>query len=104
MLRAWAGERGILLDDGPDSLAALDAEFDAWDDDARIGSPLGNEVGCYLGTVIVRHVPGAVWSVWPNGHPVVRLQSGRDVDVIAKAGNRLSSGKGSLMSIFAKSR
>lgn len=30
LLRAWAGSHGIVLDDEPGSLAALDGQIDAW--------------------------------------------------------------------------
>lgn len=103
-LRAWARERDIVLDDGPESLAVLDRQIDAWSADPSIGPRLGNEVGCYLGTVIAKHVPGAVWRAWPNGHPVVRLRSGRDLDVIALAAQRVSSHQGSLPSIYTNAR
>jgi SAM-dependent methyltransferase len=35
--------------------------------------------------VIVATIAGARWRLWPNGHPVVRLASGRDLDVAAMA-------------------
>lgn len=103
-LRAWASERNIVLDDGPDSLAVLDHQVEAWRSDPCIGPILGNELGCYLGTVIVKHVRGAAWRVWPNGHPVVRLSSGRDRDVIALAAHQVLSHQGSLSSIYTDAR
>lgn len=103
-LRTWASERDIVLGDDPNNLAVLDREIDACEADSRIGRRLADEVGCHLGTVIVKHVPGAVWRVWSNGHPVVGLPSGRDLDVIAVAGLRVSARRGSLMSIFTDAR
>lgn len=103
-LRAHASERGIDLDDGPASLVGLDDEVDSWNADPSTGRRLSNEIGCYLGTVIVKQVPGAFWRTWPNGHPVVRLPSGRDLDVIAQAERRVSSRSGSLTSIFDGAR
>ncbi len=44
--------------------------MDAWSADPELGSLLGNEIGTYLGTVIVKRIPGAAWKVWSNGHPV----------------------------------
>jgi hypothetical protein len=41
--------------------------------------------------VIVSTIHAAHWRLWPNGHPVVRLASGRDLDVIALANDRLRS-------------
>ncbi|MGH3263242.1 MAG: DUF6278 family protein [Trebonia sp.] len=104
LLRARAGSHGIALDDEPGSLPALDGQVDAWSTDPGIGPRLGNEVGCYLGTVIVRHVPGAVGRAWPNGHPVVRLPSARDLDVIAQAERRVTSHHGTLTSIYTAAR
>jgi hypothetical protein len=63
---------------------------------------LGNEIGLYLGTVIVRNVLGARWHAWPNGHPVVRLHSGRELDVIALVGQRLRDGGPELLSIYSE--
>ncbi|GAA1930885.1 DUF6278 family protein [Streptantibioticus ferralitis] len=83
LLRTHASAAGIELDDTAASLEALDQLPPQWRDDPDNLSWLGNDAGLYLGTVIVRGVPGAVWQVWPNGHPVVRLASGREVDVVA---------------------
>jgi len=103
-LRTWAGIRDIVMDDAPESLPALDRTLDAWSAEPDIGPRLGSEVGQYLGTVIVKCVPGAAWRVWPNGHPVVRLPSGNDLDVIAQVSRRLTSHEGTLMSIYAAAR
>lgn len=85
-LRAWAVSRGVLLDDTPHSLRLLDELLEAPDAGPGIAAHLDDQIGCYLGTVIVQHVPQARWRVWPNGHPVVALASGRDLDVLALAG------------------
>lgn len=103
-LRTWAGNHDIVLDGAPESLPALDRQLDAWSPEPDIGPRLGNEVGHYLGTVIVKHVPGSAWHVWPNGHPVVRLRSGNDLDVIAQVHRRLTSHEGTLVSIYAAAR
>ncbi|MDQ2850390.1 MAG: DUF6278 family protein [Actinomycetota bacterium] len=95
-LRAWAVDRGIDLDDAPDSLPALDRLVATWSGDPAVSSILDLEAGGYLGTVIVRHVPGSAWRSWPNGHPVVHVSSGRDLDVIAQA----ASHPGSLAAIY----
>lgn len=55
----------------------------------------------FLGTVIVSAIHGAHWRLWPNGHPVVRLASGRDLDVIALANERLRSGQPRLAEMYA---
>jgi hypothetical protein len=56
-------------------------------------SAVESDAGLFLGTVIVSAIRGAHWRLWPNGHPVVRLASGRDLDVIALANDRLRSGQ-----------
>ncbi|MDJ0340827.1 DUF6278 family protein [Streptomyces sp. H10-C2] len=82
LLRAQAGDAGVELDDSPGSLTALDQLVPQWRDDPEVLPWLGNDAGLYLGTVIVRTVPGAAWQVWPNGQPVVKLASGREIDVV----------------------
>ena len=99
-LRAWATVHGVTLDDEPESLSVLDRLLDAWNAEPQIRSVLVNEVGCYVGTVIAKHVPGARWRVWPNGHPVVQLPAGGDLDVIAQADPRLNDRCGTLTSIY----
>ncbi|HUY17512.1 MAG TPA: DUF6278 family protein, partial [Acidimicrobiales bacterium] len=62
---------------------------------------LSNEVGKYLGSVIVNHVDGSQWKVWPNGHPVIQLRSGVDLDVIELANDRINHSGASLDSIYS---
>jgi hypothetical protein len=50
-----------------------------------------NEVGLYLGSLIVATVPGACWVMWPNGHPVVGFASGRELDTTAIVRERLTT-------------
>ncbi|MGK5627678.1 DUF6278 family protein [Streptomyces sp. URMC 123] len=84
LLRVQAARAGLRLDDSPESLAALDQLLPRWRDEDPEELPwLGNDAGLYLGTVIVRTVPGASWCLWPNGQPVVTLPSGREIDVVA---------------------
>ncbi|MEU3524732.1 DUF6278 family protein [Streptomyces sp. NPDC038707] len=81
LLRAQAAEGGVRLDDTPASLEALDQMVPRWRDDPEILPWLGHDAGLYLGTVLVRTVPGAAWRIRPDGEPVVRLASGRTVEV-----------------------
>jgi len=39
--------------------------------------------------------------VWPNGHPVVRLASGRELDVVAMGATRVREGTPQLADAFA---
>ncbi|MCP9943683.1 DUF6278 family protein [Streptomyces somaliensis] len=82
LLRSRAEGAGVPLDDTPRSLEALDQLPPRWREDPEELPWLGNDAGLYLGTVIVRTVPGAVWDVLPGGRVVVRLASGREVDVV----------------------
>jgi Family of unknown function (DUF6278) len=100
-LRGWVRFRGgFALSGVPEDLELLDQAIDEWHDDGQIAT-LGNEVGLFLGTVIIASVPGARWQLWPNGHPVLRLASGREVDVVALGGDRVSKGTPRLTRAFA---
>jgi hypothetical protein len=88
-LAAWLTAQGRSLDETPETLAVVDDLLDGWAADPEIGPYLANEVGLFLGCVIVRVVAGARWQVWPNGHPVVRLRSGHEYDVVALVEQRL---------------
>ena len=66
LLRVRAGQGGLELDDSPASLGQLDQLPPRWREDPEELPWLGNDAGLYLGTVIVRTVPGAAWQVWPE--------------------------------------
>lgn len=82
-LRAWARGHGLELDDGPGSLASLDRLSPSLPTEPGdpSGAGLRHDAGCYVGTVIVKHVPGAAWGTRRNGYPVIHLPSDRDVDI-----------------------
>ncbi|BFP51172.1 DUF6278 family protein [Streptomyces griseus] len=103
LLRVRAGQHGLELDDTPASLAALDQLPPRWRDDPEELPWLGNDAGLYLGTVIVRTVPGAVWDIWPSGRPVVRLESGREIDVVAAGLDWAVAGSPELSQVYAES-
>jgi Family of unknown function (DUF6278) len=107
-LRIFAQAHGFELDRDPDDIGLLDQAFDQGIDLAHseLGGPLriadlANQAGLYLGTVMTATLPGRRWRLWPNGHPVVCLPSGRDLDVVALANNRVSKGLPRLTSIYA---
>ncbi|MFC3574344.1 DUF6278 family protein [Streptomyces yaanensis] len=102
LLRSQAGQAGVELDDSAASLQALDQLVPRWRDDEEILPWLGNDAGLYLGTVIIRTVPGAAWEVWPSGHPVVRLASGREIDVVADGHTWASTGAPELSHVYAE--
>lgn len=98
LLRSWAAARSVDLDGTPGSLLALDrAEATADEHGLRA---LHADGPLYLGIVLVRQLPGASWHVWPNGHPVIRLGSGRDLDVVAMANDRMRAGTDVLTLIY----
>ncbi|SDL83917.1 DUF6278 family protein [Streptomyces wuyuanensis] len=102
LLRARVGQQGLELDDTPASLEALDQLPPRWRDDPEELPWLGNDAGLYLGTVIVRTVRGAVWHVWPGGHPVVRLASGREVNVVEAGLDWAMHGSPELSQVYAE--
>jgi Family of unknown function (DUF6278) len=82
LLRSQAEAAGVRLDDSAASLAALDQLLPRWREDEDRMSWLGNDAGLYLGTVLLNTVVGSTWQVRPDGRPVIRLASGREVDVV----------------------
>jgi hypothetical protein len=102
-LKSWSRDDSLTLDDSPESLSLLDKRLDDWNVDPTHYDKvdLSNEVGAYLGTVIVKHVDGAHWKMWPNGHPVVQLPSGKSLDVTSMANDRLHHAGPSLDAIYS---
>jgi hypothetical protein len=103
-LQEWARLHGFDLDPVPENLAVLDAAIERFiEEDGRNTqmSAMESGAGRFLGTLIVCTIHGTHWRLWPNGHPVVRLASGRDLDVIALTDSRLRSGQPYLADIYA---
>lgn len=102
LLRHHAEAAGVGLDDSAASLEALDQVLPRWRDDPEQLPWLANDAGLYLGTVIVRTVPGASWYVRRNGGPVVRLASGRELDVVAAGREWAAQGVPGLSQTYAE--
>ncbi|WP_217140785.1 DUF6278 family protein [Streptomyces sp. AC627_RSS907] len=102
LLRSQASREGVRLDDSALSLEQLDQVLPRWRGDEEILSWLGNDAGLYLGTVIVRTVPGAAWSIRPDGQPVVRLSSGREFDVVASGHEWAADGAPELSQLYGE--
>ncbi|GAA2258707.1 DUF6278 family protein [Streptomyces atrovirens] len=102
LLRSQAGRAGVRLDDSPASLEALDQLVPRWRDDEEASNWLGNDAGLYLGTVIVRTVPGAAWEIRADGQPVVRIASGREFDVVDAGHEWAASGVPELSQLYAE--
>jgi hypothetical protein len=101
LLRAQAERAGVDLDDSAASLEALDQMVPGWRDDEELLPWLGNDAGLYLGTVIVRTVPGAVWEL-RDGHPVVLLATGREIDVVTDGQDWAMTGAPELSQVYAE--
>ena len=102
LLRSQATQAGVLLDDTPASLEALDQLVPRWREDTELVPWLGNDAGLYLGTVVVRTVPGAVWEIRSDGEPVLKLASGRVVEVVESGRAWAASGVPELSQLYAE--
>ncbi|MFD7132191.1 DUF6278 family protein [Streptomyces sp. NPDC059894] len=102
LLRSLAGREGAALDDTAASLETLDQLVPRWRDDDELLPWLGNDAGLYLGTVVVRTVPGAGWRIRPDGRPVVRLASGREIDVVSDGQAWAAHGVPELSQVYAE--
>ncbi|MFE6158669.1 DUF6278 family protein [Streptomyces sp. NPDC056486] len=102
LLRSQAADAGLELDDSPASLSALDQLLPRWRDDPEMLPWLGNDAGLYLGSVIVRTVPGTTWHVWPGGGAVVRLASGREIPVVEAGLDWAVQGAPELSQVYAE--
>jgi hypothetical protein len=102
LLRVQAESAGVELDDSAESLVALDQLLPRWRDDTEETPWLGNDAGLYLGTVIVRTVPGARWRLWPDGQPVVALGSGREIDVVEIGSSWAATGSPELSQLYGE--
>lgn len=102
LLRAEAAEAGVVLDDSPESLEALDQLLPRWRSDPEILDRLGNDAGFYLGTVVARTVPGAAWRLGRDGTPVVLLPSGRELAVVEDGLAWAESGAPELSQVYGE--
>ncbi|WP_052850613.1 DUF6278 family protein [Streptomyces avicenniae] len=102
LLRDRALHAGVVLGDTPVSLEALDQLLPRWRDDPEELPWLANDAGLYLGTVLVRTVPGARWVPGPGGRPIVVMASGREVDVVAAGEDWADTGSPELSQVYAE--
>ncbi|MFW6691264.1 DUF6278 family protein [Streptomyces sp. MAR4 CNX-425] len=103
LLRVQAESAGVELDDTPRSLEELDQLLPGWRDDPEITPWLGSDAGLYLGTVVVRTIPGAEWVIdGGDGAPVVRLSSGREMDVLEIGAGWAANGAPELSQMYGE--
>jgi hypothetical protein len=102
-LRERARRAGVELDETAASLDALDHLLLLWQAHLDVAAWLPIEAGSYLGTVIIRTVPGAGWHTAADGRPVVQLRSGAQVDVLGAASIG-AVGPSTLTAIYQRAR
>ncbi|WP_030748165.1 DUF6278 family protein [Streptomyces sp. NRRL S-31] len=102
LLRSYADRAGVRLDATPASLDALDQLVPRWRDDPEILPGVGHDAGLYVGTVVVRTVPGAAWRIRSDGEPVVRLASGRTAEVVPAGQEWAATGVPELSRLYAE--
>ena len=102
LLRDQAERVGVVLDDTPESLNALDQLLPRWRDDPEAMPWLGTDAGLYLGTVLVATIAGAHWHRRDDGQPVVVLDSGRELDVVEEGVGWATNGVPELSSVYAE--
>ncbi|MEO3847129.1 DUF6278 family protein [Streptomyces sp. B8F3] len=103
LLRVQAESAGVELDDTPRSLEELDQLLPRWRDDPEITPWLGSDAGLYLGTVIVRTITDAQWVIdTEDGAPLVRLASGREMDVLEIGAEWAANGAPELSQMYGE--
>jgi hypothetical protein len=102
LLRETAARAGVVLDDTPASLAALDQLPPRWRADPETEMRVGGDAGLYLGALIVRTVPGAAWRLRSDGQPVVALATGLQLDVLADGLTWAATGTPELAQCYAQ--
>lgn len=103
-LAGWMRAAGLDLHVSASGLQAVDAMIDHWQDDPTIAPALSNDVGIFLGDVLLHEVNGSRWHIWPNGHPVIRLKGGQEIDVTAQARTRADEGQPRLSATLDRAR
>ncbi|WP_344810093.1 DUF6278 family protein [Microlunatus ginsengisoli] len=99
-LIGWMRAAGLDLEVSAAGLQTVDAMVGTWRDDPIVAPGLTNDVGIFLGDVMVHEISGARWHVWPNGHPVIRLADGKEIDVTAQTSTRVRKGRPHLNAIL----
>lgn len=99
ILRRWAAS-GRVLTDTAEGLEVLEELLDGPAGSRPPGSRLRIETGLFIGTVLVRNLPTARWQLLANGYPVIHLTEHSDLDVMAIARARLSTGTPDLRTVL----
>ncbi len=82
-------------------VAAADDCIRMWRSDPKISPQLGNQMGLFLGTVIVASAHGGWrWHLDADDHPVVRNAKKKELDVVALANQLVADGSPTLLSVY----
>lgn len=92
-LAGWMTTAGLDLEVSSAGLRVVNSLIEEWLEDPTVAPGLINEVGVFLGDVLLHEIADARWWIWPNGHPVIRLRSGPEIDVIAQTAVRVQKGR-----------
>lgn len=103
-LRQWAAHRGALLTESPSGIDVLEGLLATTGSTGPVPWRLRVETGLFIGTVLVRDLPGARWRLLPNGHPVIHLGEDSDLDVVALARARFETGAPDLRTVLPYAR
>lgn len=79
VLRQWAAAGGGLLTDSGPGLETLEGLLVGQDRNRPTPWRLRVETGLFVGTVLVRNLPTARWTLLPKGYPVVHLGENTDL-------------------------
>ena len=83
-------------------MEALDQLLPRWRDDPEAPAWLGNDAGLYLGTVIVRTVPGAAWQIWPAASRSYGSSPAGSSDVVDSGHEWAATGQPELSQVYAE--
>ncbi|WP_175420423.1 DUF6278 family protein [Rhodococcus sp. SGAir0479] len=86
----WLADHDEPHDRTRGTLTATERRLSQLQDDPDLQHQLFTQIGLLLGQALTHANPEAHWTVWPNGHPVVRTPT-TDVDVTAAAHNYLAN-------------
>ena len=101
-LPRWVVKRGEHLDGSPRDLEIVDAAIDDWRRDPELAVRLIPEVALQLGSVLFTQVADSRWDIRADGAPIIRLRSGKIVDLASVAEERVRRNHPRLPSVLVK--
>ncbi|WP_458683740.1 DUF6278 family protein [Prescottella equi] len=86
----WLADHNEPHDRSRDTLTATERRLPQLQNDPELRHQLSTQIGLLLGQTLTHTDPHAHWTVWPNGHPVIRTPT-TDLDVTEAAHNYLTN-------------